>query len=261
MSTRPVHMVERILVIENTGDAPLTIQAITQSNATEFPMVVDGCSGQVSKPWRPVSKLTFEFSPVRDGGRSSTIQIVSDALSSPDTVAAAGTGVGVAVETVTPSELHFGLIPTHLTSPESIDASEKTVTLSNTGTSAFHVQSIVSDQAEFVVSYDTCSGLDISPQGSDGTRTACGMTIKFHPTTAGAVSGHILINTDTSSSPVTVAVTGTGTEPNLVLSSYVQDFSNQALNTTSGAHTVTATNTGNETLRFFNSSVTDVRYS
>jgi hypothetical protein len=248
--------VERIEV-ENSGNAPLTIQAINQTNATEFPVFVDQCSGQVLNPGESCD-FALRFSPIQDGGRTSTLQIVSDALSSPDTFTASGTGVGVAVEVLTPSELQFGLIPTHLITPESIAASEKSVVLENSGTAAFSVQSVISDQPEFTVTYENCSGLEISPQDSSGVHLSCNVRVKFHPVTPGAKSGHILITTDSSTSPISVALTGTGTEPNLVLSSYVQDFSNQALNTTSAAHTVTATNTGNETLRFFNASVTDI---
>ncbi|MFT5140809.1 MAG: hypothetical protein ACI9CB_002474 [Rhodothermales bacterium] len=252
--------------VSNIGDAPLTILAINQSNPTEFPLVVDHCSGKTIVPFTGNNNdpaeycdVAYSFHPTRDGGRSDTIQIESDAFSSPDTITAAGTGVGVAVEAVSPSELHFGLIPVHQADPASISASFKTFALTNTGTSKFNVQSVISDQTEFVVSYDSCSGKDIYPPLDDFGLKTCEVEVKFHPTAAGALSGHIEITTDSATSPpVAVAMTGTGTVPNLVLSSYIQDFSRQALNTISTIHTITVSNTGNETLHFLNLSLTDI---
>jgi hypothetical protein len=99
--------------------------------------------------------------------------------------------------------------------------------------------------ADLTVSNVAATG-DFSVQQSCGTVTAAGGTcpvqVTFTPTAAGTRSGALTITDDSTGSPRTVALTGTGGQQSVSLTPATLSFS-QAVNTT-GTSQVTFTNTG-----------------
>ncbi len=227
--------------IVNSGLAPLTIQSLDNSSPTEFPLQTETCTGTTLNPGQ-TCEATWKFTPAADGGRSATIQIVSDADSSPDSIALSGTGVGVRTLTVSPSQLdNFGPV---LVNTESRD--EKTITVRNDGTTDIVIDLVFSDNDQFVITGNTCSGHILSPSDqtlpTQGNRNGCIISVKFHPTKTGATTGRIRISTDTFGH--VVSVLGTGVDATFSVSPSAVDFGGQAILTDSALRTITITNTG-----------------
>ena len=126
--------------------------------------------------------------------------IVTDAAGSPHTIAVSGTGVAPApaVTLSTPS-LTFGNQLVGTTS------SARSVTVTNTGTSALNVSSIAM-AGDFAKSADTCTGSPVAPSAT------CTISATFTPTAAGSRTGTMTLTDDAPGSPHTVSLSGTGTQ-------------------------------------------------
>ncbi len=224
----------------NTGLKPLTITEVKNSNPTEFPILASGdlCSGKTLVPGARCA-VTFNFAPDRNGGRAATIEFISNAVTSPDSAHLVGTGLGVAIETLTPDHVDFGgwkvLRRHHLT---------QVIALRNAGGAAFHVLAVNSNNVQFVVDSDGCTGHTIFPTGL-AERELCAITVLFHPYQTGPDVGHITIKTNSPSSPIVIPITGTGLRAEYEVTPASANFGIQHINTDSSHHTFTVTNTGN----------------
>jgi len=100
---------------------------------------------------------------------------------------------------ITPERLDFAAIAVGQSSPAQM------VVIENTGAAAFAVQTITLAgvvSTDFVLSMDTCSGEDLSPD------EFCGFEVVFAPTTEGERAAQILIDTDLSAQPFSMGVLG-----------------------------------------------------
>ncbi len=217
-----------IVTVTNAGTDTLTISSATLAGG---PFTLVPMGGNVLAPGNS-TQFALTFSPTVEGPASTLLSIVSDAPSSPDQVAVAGNGVAPHAS-VNPASLAFSPQRTGTTS------ATKAFTLSNPGTSTLTV-SAVTATAGYVVSGIT-PPFTIAPGQSQPIHVA------FAPTVAGADPGSVAITTDASSTP-SVALSGTGIEPTISVSTTTLAFGNQRINTTSTAQTVTLTNTGTAAL-------------
>ncbi len=82
--------------------------------------------------------------------------------------------------------------------------SSASVTLTNSGTLALHVQSAaVSGASEFAIATDTCSGVVVEPGAT------CVVTVAFTPTASGARTATLTFADDAAGAPHSVGLTGT----------------------------------------------------
>ncbi|MBV9296549.1 MAG: choice-of-anchor D domain-containing protein, partial [Acidobacteriaceae bacterium] len=121
--------------VTNTGTANLTITAVTSTDATEFPIYSDGCTGATLLPHQQCT-VSVRFSPSTGGARSSTIKVTDNATGSPQSLPVSGTGVGIPVAGVSPSSLTFSSQGTGTRS------ASQPVTISNTGTGPLTISNI-----------------------------------------------------------------------------------------------------------------------
>lgn len=79
----------------NNGTAPLRLEtlAVQGAHAGDFDLVDDTCSGRTLGP-RELCSVGVTFRPSATGAREAEVAVPSNALTSPDAVALAGTGVG-----------------------------------------------------------------------------------------------------------------------------------------------------------------------
>jgi hypothetical protein len=173
--------------------------------------------------------ISVTFTPTVAGSQPGTITFTDSAAGSPQTVGLSGTGT-------TPGATTVSLSPTSLTfSNQQINttSSSKTVRLTNTGTVALTVTSVV-PSGNFTET-NNC-GASISPGFN------CTISVKFSPTTVGALTGAITITDNATGSPQVVPLTGNGAD--ITLSPTSLSFGTQSVNTISAAQTVTLTNAG-----------------
>ncbi len=93
------------------------------------------------------------------------------------------------------------------TTPLNLTCTPRTVTLTNTGTGALAIQSIVSsDNALFAISSNTCP---LAP-ATLAAGVSCSVSVTFHPAVTGTVTGTLTITSNAPGSPHTVGLSGTG---------------------------------------------------
>jgi hypothetical protein len=196
-------------------------------------------------PNRVVLAADSKGNPVLDLGGSSqgsgsTVNPVLFTLGSYSTTAGGLNTVGApffykiataaAQLTVAPTTLTFGVQGTGSTS------ASQPVTLTNTGTTAIAISSIV-PSAGFTQNNNCGTSL--------AGGASCTVNVSFAPTATGAISGTIRLTDGDSSSPQNVVLGGTGTVilgPVASLTPTSNGFGNQTVNTTSGGQVFVLSN-------------------
>ena len=122
-------------------------------------------------------------------------------------------GLTVKGEITAANSPELSLSATSLTMPDTplnLDCPPRVLTLTNTGTGALSISSITSnDNTLFTISGNTC------PVGSASLAAggSCQVSVTFHPTVEGTVTGSLTIASNAPGSPHTVSLAGTGKPP------------------------------------------------
>ncbi len=190
--------------------------------------------------------VTVTFTPTLAGPRSGSLSISDLTLNGIRLVHLFGTGISGSVGAnvrLSSVELNFGVQATSTTS------AAKNVTLTNNGDSTLTVTSVTAT-GDFAQT-NNC--------GSVSAGGACTINVTFTPTTTGARTGRVtIVDNAAPGSPHVIRLFGAGdpgSVPAISFSSVSVNFGNQANGTTSGARTVTVTNTGTATLNITNVAV------
>ncbi len=233
------------VTLMNSGSASLSIASIVASG--DF----------AASPACPASlavgascTIDVRFTPSAVGARSGALTVTSNASGSPHSVALSGTGLAPAASiTLTPVSLSFAARTVSTTSPA------QTVTVANSGTAPLAISSI------------TASG-DFAFTSACGASFAAGATctidVTFTPLTTGTRTGAVMIASNASGSPHSVALTGSG---QLALAAIIQvtpaigEFAPQEVGTPSAPDLFVITNVGNQTLVFGDISVTGAGFT
>ena len=201
------------LTITNTGTATLTMTQITASGST---FNVSGFTLPLSVNAGQKTTLTIAFTPTIVGVASGSVSIVSNAPSSPTSVALTGTGIAATFTIgISPGSLSFGNVTTNTSS------AAQSVTITDTGNSNVTISQI------------TLSGSGYSMTGGSAPVTLSPtqnvvLAVQFSPTTAGTVNGSISIASNATGSPATVTLSGTGVVQHSVALSWIASTSSVA---------------------------------
>ena len=188
-------------------------------------------------------QATYSTSALAVGKDSVTAVYMGDSIHSTSTSAAESvtiTAGGPAV-TVSASSLAFG------SQPIGTSSAAKSVTITNSGTAAVTFTSIklTGGQADDYALSKTCGS-------SLAVKAACAVSVTFKPVSTGSKIASISIADNSTGSPQTVAVGGTGVTgssgPIISLSTTALTFGDQSSGTTSSAKSVTLTNSGTASL-------------
>ena len=219
----------RAITITNNGAAATTITIAASGDFTQ----ANTC---------PVSPATLAvtanctvnvaFQPTATGLRNGAITVTHKLAGSPQSVALSGNGVAP-VATFDKTSIPFG------NQPVGTSSAVQTVNLSNTGTATLTITNIAITGAN--------SG-DFSQTNACGASVAagsnCSIMVTFTPTGTGNRTASVSITDNAVGSPQTVALSGTGVQPAVTLSSAGLSLGNQLITTTSAPQGVTLTNTG-----------------
>lgn len=175
------------------------------------------------------------FSPAATGPVTGSVTVQSAGSTSPLQIALSGSGTATVPQlSVTPGAVNFGNVPIG-------SSSAAAVTLTNTSNLPVNAITLSTDGA-------------FTAGGSCGTAlnagASCSIVLNYTPVAAGASAGTLTIRSSDATSPLTAALTGTGTvlPPRLSLTPSALNFGNQPvgssttltttlLNTSSGAVT------------------------
>ncbi len=209
----------RSLNITNSGTSDLVISNITTTADYQW----SNCGSSTLAP-NTSCQVSVSFTPTTTGSSSGSLTITDNAADSPQVVTLSGNGVSPV--TLSNSSLNFGHQAVGTTS------SARSITLYNNQTVALNISGITTT-GDFAAS--GCP----SPLAA---RSSCAISITFTPSAMGSLSGTLTVTDDASNSPQTAALAGSGVNPVTLSPSGTVLFSNQAINTTSSAKTVTLTN-------------------
>jgi hypothetical protein len=126
----------------------------------------------------------------------------------------------------------FGGVPLGSTSPD------QTLILSNPSSSPVNVTSILAS-GDFSAA-NNCPVI--------AAMSTCSVNITFTPTATGARAGALAVTEAQSNNPQSIALTGTGTAPGILVVPALLNFGSQIVSTTSSGQAITIMNSGNTTL-------------
>jgi hypothetical protein len=220
------------ITVRNTGNAPLMVSSINSNNA-QF---------NVISPTAPFTvavgasiTVNLRFAPTSAGVKTGTLSINNnDPSRTRVDVALAGTGLAPLVE-VAPQSLNFGNVATG-------ESLVSMLTVRNMGNAPLNISSITSSDQQFTISLPTTTFT--LPAGS-----SIKVNVRFAPTSAGAKTGTLSINSNDPSRPrLDVPMTGTGLAPAIDVSPAGLSFGQVRLAQTKDL-VVTIRNTGAATLK------------
>jgi hypothetical protein len=224
--------VTQSVILTSTGTAPVQVNAAAISG-TGF--TVSGASFPITLNPKQAVTLAVQFKPTTSGAATGRLTINSNSSTSPTTVVTltgTGTTANTPTLTVNLASLSFGDVTVGSSSSQS-------VTLTSTGTGPVQVNAAAISGTGFTVS-GASFPVTLNP------KQAVTLTVQFKPTTAGAVSGKLTINSNSSTnSTAVVSLSGTGaaTTPQLTLGSSSLSFGNVTVDSSS-TQSVTLTSSG-----------------
>ncbi len=222
-----VQSAPKTLYIANPGVIPVSVSGITVSGSF-------GESGSCVTKLNPGTHcpLSLTFTPTGAGSAQGALVVDNTAPGSPAAVTLTGSAAGPDVD-LSDSSLSFGYQAPNTTS------SAKTVTMTNTGTAALAIASITAS-GDFAETNNCGSSLAMN--------ASCTINVTFTPTAASIQTGTITITDNTGNSPQTIALSGTGSQDTVTLSTYSLSFPGQLVGSTSSSQYVILDNTGTQTL-------------
>jgi hypothetical protein len=227
--------------VSNPGNAALTVTQLTATgpgysvNGPTMPMTINAGSS---------ASFSAVFAPTSSGSANGSISVVSNA--GPATmITMSGTGTASQLG-ASPAAVTFGSVLTG-------NSGSQTVTLTNSGTASLTISQATASGAGFSIS-GIATPLTINA-GQMATFTA-----QFAPTTAGNATGTISIVSNAPNSPLTIALTGTGTQPQIAATPSTAAFGNVSTGT-SNSQTITISNGGSASLTISSVSVTGAGFN
>ena len=227
--------------VSNPGNAALTVTQLTASgpgysvNGPTMPMTIKAGSS---------TSFSAVFAPTSAGAANGTISVVNNAGPAA-TITMSGTGTASQLG-ASPAAVAFGSVLTG-------SSGSQTVTLTNSGT------------ASLTISQATASGTGFSISGIAAPLTInagqmATFTAQFAPTTAGNATGTVTVVSNAPNSPLTIALTGTGTQPQIAATPSTAAFGNVSTGT-SNTQTITVSNGGSASLTISSVSVTGAGFN
>jgi len=228
--------------VTNNGNVPLHVSSVSvTSGSTVFAIATDACTGTV--PAGQQCTVTVRYTPAGPGADSGTLTFTDDAGDSPQQVSLTGSGQGP-VASVSPASVGFGSLNVGNTTTQ-------TVTIQNNGNTALAFTSIgvSGGGGSFVVQSTSCGA-------SLAAGAQCTVTVAFTPATVGGSAGTLVVADNAADSPQNVALTGSGTSPNLAISPFTRAFGSLTIGKLGPSQVVTVSNTGNGPLTISSVNVT-----
>jgi len=170
--------------------------------------------------------IGITYQPQTAGTALGTLEIQSDATASLEFITLAGTG-GAASVSLSPQSLDFGRVLVG-------SSGSQFATLTNTGAVAVTVNSINITGTDFsLASSSTSSSPCPQAQGMLNAGASCTIAIVFKPSSSATIRGTLSVATSATALPLTVALSGVGTQPLLVVAPTSLSLGNVVLGSSS----------------------------
>src|SRR3989449_162965 len=221
--------------LTNSGSASVTV---SQANVSGSGLSMGGLSLPLSFKRCGKPRFPLSFPPRRSSNLTGSFSLVSNALTSPTTIALSGIGVQPLQPqlSVVPPSASFGDVAVGT-------RNSQTITLINSGTANVTISQATPSGNGF-----SMTGLTVPLTLTAGQRTS--FNAAFAPASAGSVTGSLSLVSDTPNSPSTIALSGTGVTSTFLLTASPTSlsFGNVTVGSKSAPQTVTLTNSGNSSV-------------
>src|SRR5438445_5878776 len=214
--------------LSNSGRGTVTIE---QASVYRAAFSISGLSLPLTLSPGASAGFTVLFTPNAADSITGSVTFFSDAVNSPTTIALSGAGVAPSPQiSLSPAAFNFGNIGVG-------SSASQMVTASNAGTATLTISQAAVTGTGFNLSRLT---LPVSlPAG-----TSIAFTVTFAPQAAGTTSGSVTLTSDAPNSPTSVALSGTGVQPQLSITPGSVSFGN-VVDGTTNTQTIQLTNSGN----------------
>ena len=215
--------------LANTGTMTVHVTGLVTSNGFS---ATNGCGTLAAGA---TCTIAVTYQPQAAGTTLGSLEIQSDASTSLELVSFYGIGSAASVS-LSPQSIDFGRV---LVGRDS----SQLATLTNTGTTPITVGGIVTTGADFTVAAST-TATNPCP-GSGGTLASgasCTIAVVFTPSTTSTIRGTLSVPTSATALPLTVALSGVGTQPELTVTPASLAFGNVAVGS-SATQSLTLRNT------------------
>jgi len=225
------------VTMTNVGSAalPITSIAVTGTNASSW-VFANSCGTSLAAGAN--CTIHGHFAPTSAGALKAAVTITYSGTGSPQSIALSGTGLATPV-TLSATSLSFGSVDLDTSS------GSQSVTMTNSGTAALSISSIAvtgTNASSFVFANSCGTSLTVGAN--------CTIHGHFAPTAAGALKAAITITDSATTSPQSIALSGTGVAPTapVTLSATSLSFGAVKVGSASASQSVTMTNTGTAAL-------------
>ncbi len=202
------------VTLTNQGEADLSVMAMSDPANAVFQLVKPVLS--FTLPSGQSKTMSATFTPTQSGAQSSSFTVTSNDPASPTTVTLTGNGFLPGKITLSPPSINF---PDQRVATTSLTS---TVTVTNSGNQNLTVNNITmtgANSGDFMLVNLPQFKVVLTP----GQSTSFGVT--FKPSAVGARSATVLVmSDDPNNSSASVALTGNGISPTVVLSPTALDF-------------------------------------
>jgi hypothetical protein len=188
--------VAKTVSVKNVSSAAVNITSVSGGGAyVAAPSGTTPCSGTLSAG--KTCTINVTFTPTVLGTIVGGVTIVDSAAVSTQVLDASGVGVMPVI--LSPTTLGFGTVSVGSTS------SVQVVTVTNNQTTAIPIVSVVAS-GDFV----STTGGGIPCGANIPANSICTLGVAFSPTVTGAISGNLTLSYSAGSSPLSIALSGTG---------------------------------------------------
>ena len=186
------------VVIENTGNTPLTMETILLSQGgSAFRIASGGDAGEIAAG--ASREVIVAFNPPAAGPFAGQLQIATSAFETPFIVGLTGAGTETGVS-INPSSLNFDDTPVGVETTAS-------VAITNTGNVAVTMEAVTLSQD--TNAFSILSGGDAGEIAAGASRD---VVLAFNPPAAASYSGQLQVATSAFENPVFINLSGAGVE-------------------------------------------------
>lgn len=208
----------QIVQMENTGTA--AVHVLDVMAPAGFAATTDCATVQPSG----TCSISISFQPQAAGTTLGALEISSDSVSSLEFVSLLGTGAAGSVA-LSPQSIDLGRVLLGRTSAG-------TATLRNTGSAPVTITGIFIAGTDFGLAASTTAADPCTANGALAAGASCTIALVFAPTSAGTERATLSVATSATALPLKVALSGVGTQPELVVNPASLAFGNVAVGDT-----------------------------
>src|SRR5882762_2112945 len=230
------------VTLTNSGTANLNI---SQGSVTGAGFGMSGLTFPFSLAPGQSSAFNAQFVPTAPGNMSGSVSFTSNARNSPTVASLTGSGM-LAALSPNPSSFNFGNVLVGSTGAQ-------TITLSNSGTASVTISAASASGTGFSI-----IGLSVPLTLAAGQNTT--FSGQFAPSATGSATGSVSITSNAPGSPLAIALSGTGVQPQLAPTPSSASFGS-VVTGTSNSQTIKLSNAGSASVTISQATVSGSGFS